>query len=127
MEFVEKEEEERVDNKEENVELEDKVNDSKEVQGFKQFVAKKQLLFDTCSQRTPSCSLIVIDNFYRNATNTRNFILGQDFSVKGNFPGKRTISYATNSIKDQFEKYVSPFAGKITNFPCPKADNSDAD
>jgi hypothetical protein len=57
---------------------------------------------------------------------TRKFILGQEFSVKGNFPGKRTISYATESLKEQIEKYVSPFAGKITNFPCPKADNSDA-
>ena len=123
MEFVEKKMEEKEIEEKEKAET----ADSKEVQGFKQFVLKKQLLFDTCSQRAPSCSLIVIDNFYRNATNTRNFILGQDFSVKGNFPGKRTISYATNSIKDQFEKYVSPFAGKITNFPCPKADNSDAD
>lgn len=123
MEFVEKQEENELKERE----REEKDEDSKEVQGFKQFVFKKKLLFDTCLQRNPSCSLIVVDNFYRNAMGTRNFILGQDFSVKGNFPGKRTISYATEPIKDQIEKYVSPFAGKITNFPCPKPDNSDAD
>ena len=124
MDFVEKDEDAGL---EIEVKVKEVVGDSKEVQGFKQFVEKKQLLFNTVSMRTPSCSLIVVDNFYQNAMNTRKFILSQEFLVKGNFPGKRTISYATQTIKDQIEKYVSPFAGKITNFPCPKADNSDAD
>ena len=44
----------------------------------------------------------------------------QEFSVKGNFPGQRTISYATDLIKDTIQKYVEPFSGKITEFPCPK-------
>ena len=44
----------------------------------------------------------------------------QEFSVTGNFPGQRTISYATDLIKDIIQKYVEPFSGKITEFPCPK-------
>ena len=68
----------------------------------------------------PSCGLIVIDNFYNNPLETRNYILKQEFSVKGNFPGQRTISYATDLIKDIIQKYVEPFSGKITEFPCPK-------
>ena len=46
----------------------------------------------------PSCGLIVIDNFYNNPLETRNYILKQEFSVKGNFPGQRTISYATEIL-----------------------------
>ena len=65
----------------------------------------------------PSCGLIVIDNFYNNPLETRNYILTQEFSVKGNFPGQRTISYATEHLKDIIQKYVEPFSGKITEFP----------
>lgn len=83
-------------------------------------------LFHHILKRGPSCGLIVVDNFYSNAMNTRNFILTQDFSVKGNFPGNRTVSYATEELKEIIQKYVEPFCGKITNFPCPKSDNSNA-
>ena len=50
----------------------------------------------------------------------------QEFSVKGNYPGQRTISYATEDLKQTIQKYVEPFAGKITEFPIPKPDLSDA-
>ena len=77
--------------------------------------------------KSPSCGLIVIDNFYHNALETRNFILTQEFSVKGNYPGRRTISYANEHLKQIIQKYVEPFGGKITDFPIPKEDNSDAE
>jgi hypothetical protein len=76
--------------------------------------------------RGPSCGLIIVDNFYNNAIETRNYILTQEFSVKGNYPGQRTISYATEHLKEIIQKYVEPFGGKITKFPCPKQDKSDA-
>lgn len=79
-----------------------------------------KLLCDTRSKRNPSCSLIIIDNFYNNAFETRNFILSQTFSVKGNYPGCRTKSYANQQLKDIIQKYVEPFGGKITEFPIPK-------
>ena len=75
--------------------------------------------------RNPSCELIIIDNFYNNPMDTRNFILGQEFFVKGNFPGQRTISYANDHLKEMIQKYIEPF-GKITQFPCPNSDNSNA-
>jgi len=78
-------------------------------------------------KKGPSCGLIVVDNFYINPIETRNYILTQEFSVKGNFPGKRTKSYATETLKNTIQKYVEPFGEKITMFPCPKLDNSDAD
>ena len=86
----------------------------------------QKIEFDVLLQRGPTCGLIVVDNFYNNAMNTRKYILTQDFSVKGNFPGKRTISYANSHLQEVIQKYIEPFCGKITNFPCPKSDNSNA-
>jgi hypothetical protein len=73
----------------------------------------------------PSCSLIIIDNFYNNPNETRNYILTQEFNVKGNYPGQRTISYASESLKKIIQKYVLPFGGKIIDFQIPKEDGSD--
>lgn len=87
---------------------------------------KQQILFSTNQKRPPSCGLIVIDNFYQNAMETRNFVLKQNFAVTGNYPGKRTISYATPHLKEIIQKYVEPFSGKITEFPIPKPDKSDS-
>lgn len=75
-------------------------------------------------KRAPECNLIVIDHFYNNPMETRDYILTQEFSVKGNFPGQRTISYANTHLKETIQKYLSH--SKITDFPCPKPDNSDA-
>jgi hypothetical protein len=91
---------------------------------LKQNHVSKQLLMSR--QTTPSCGLIIIDNFYNNALDTRNYMLTQDFSVKGNYPGNRTRSYANEHLKKIIQKYVEPFAGKITKFPIPKPDLSDA-
>ena len=87
-------------------------------------IRKKALLLNkiTCA---PSCGLIVIDNFYNNPYETRNYILTQEFSVKGNYPGRRTKSYANEHLKEIIQKYVEPFGGKITEFPIPQKDGSD--
>ena len=83
------------------------------------------ILFNDIITRNPSCGLIVIDNFYNNALDTRNYILTQEFSVRGNYPGQRTISYANEHLKETIQKYVEPFGGKIIEFPIPKEDGSD--
>lgn len=75
------------------------------------------------ANRGPKCGIIVVDNFYNNAMETRNFILKQDFSVKGNYPGQRTVSYANEHLRDIIQKYVEPFGGKITDFPMPTNDS----
>lgn len=76
--------------------------------------------------RPPSCGLVVIDNFYNNPYEVREHILTQDFLVRGNYPGQRTISYASNHLKEIIQEYVRPFGGEITEFPIPKEDGSDA-
>ena len=87
---------------------------------------KKELLLNDILTRGPSCGLIIIDNFYNNAIDTRNYILTQEFTVRGNYPGQRTISYANKYLQAIIQKYVEPFGGKITEFPMPKEDGSDA-
>ena len=90
------------------------------------FAFQKQRQTLALKPRRPTCSIIVVDNFYNNALDVRKYILTQEFSVKGNYPGQRTISYATEELKNIIQKYVEPFGGKITEFPIPKADLSDA-
>lgn len=66
------------------------------------------------------CNLLVIDNFYNNALETRNYILTQDFMVRGNYPGQRTVSHATEALKIMIEGYIQHFAGKIVQWPMEK-------
>ena len=66
------------------------------------------------------CNLLVIDNFYNNAMETRKYVLTQDFKVRGNYPGQRTESHANLHLKTMIEGYISHFAGKITQWPLEK-------
>jgi len=85
-------------------------------------IKQKQML-DNINSRKPSCGIIVIDNFYKNPYETRNYILTQDFTVRGNYPGQRTISYANQHLKDIIQEYILPFGGKIIEFPMPDESN----
>ena len=58
-------------------------------------------------------SLIIIDNFYNNVDDVREFALQQNFNVDGNYPGHRTISFINDSIKEAINNIVSPYAGKV--------------
>lgn len=57
---------------------------------------------------------LIIDDFYDNVDDVRNFALSQEFGVKGNYPGQRTISFATDEIKEYINNFIRPFAGEIT-------------
>lgn len=58
--------------------------------------------------RNMRTNIIVIDDFYIQVMNTRNFILSEPnkFSTTGNYPGLRTKSFATESIKAHFQKII---------------------
>ena len=58
-------------------------------------------------------SLIIIDNFYNNVDDVREFALQQDFNVDGNYPGHRTIPFINDSIKEAINNVISPYAGKV--------------
>ena len=87
--------------------------------------SKQDLLDKNINKRPPSCGLIIIDNFYNNAMETRDYILSQEFKVRGNYPGQRTHSFANQSLKDIIQGYILPFGGKITDFPMPDETNKD--
>ncbi len=63
------------------------------------------------------CNLMVIDNFYTNAKETREYILKEEFKVRGNYPGQRTTSRANQHLKEMIEGYIHHFAGKIIDWP----------
>ena len=73
------------------------------------------------------CNLMIIDNFYTNALETRNYILTQEFKVRGNYPGQRTTSRASTDLKEIIEGYIQHFAGKIVDWRMPaEGDNNSA-
>jgi len=56
---------------------------------------------------------ITIDNFYENPIEVREFALKQEFKVRGNYPGQRTVSFLTDALKQKFRQILYPFAGDI--------------
>jgi hypothetical protein len=57
--------------------------------------------------------LLITDQFYNDVDALREFALQQDFSIKGNYPGNRTISFLNDSIKETIESIIEPHAGKV--------------
>jgi len=57
---------------------------------------------------------LIVDDFYSNVDEVRNFALQQDFSVNGNYPGHRTASFITDSAKELIQDIIRPFAGNVT-------------
>jgi hypothetical protein len=86
---------------------------------------KYKNLAENLKIRSPNCGLIVIDNFYANSIETRDYVLTQEFKVRGNYPGQRTQSFANQHLKDIIQEYVLPYGGKITDFPMPNETNKD--
>tara|TARA_B110001454_G_C12684677_1_gene419642 strand:+ start:464 stop:1138 length:675 start_codon:yes stop_codon:yes gene_type:complete len=48
----------------------------------------------------------VIDNFYSDPDTIRKFALEQEFPVRGNYPGRRTPSFANDELKHRFENIL---------------------
>ena len=89
-------------------------------QKLKEYSNKVKNLKKYLKNQTIYCNLLVIDNFYNNAIETRNYILTQDFKVRGNYPGQRTESHANEHLRDMIQGYIMHFAGKITEWPTDK-------
>jgi hypothetical protein len=56
---------------------------------------------------------LIVDNFYTNVDEVRDFALSQEFSVTGNYPGNRTKSFADDDIKEHINSLIRPLAGEI--------------
>jgi len=57
---------------------------------------------------------LIIDGFYSNPYEVRDFALSQEFGVKGNYPGQRTKSFANDNIKEYINSFIRPTTGEIT-------------
>lgn len=58
-------------------------------------------------------NVIIVDDFYNNADEVRDFALQQDFNILGNYPGKRTKSFLWPSVKETIERIINI---KVTNW-----------
>jgi len=58
-------------------------------------------------------SAYVIDDFYSDVDDVREFALKQDFSQRGNYPGPRTKSFLNDSVKSVIQSVVKPFYGDV--------------
>lgn len=61
-----------------------------------------------------ACSAIIIDNFYDNPNEVREFALAQDFNVDGNYPGHRTQSFLTPSVQEWIAHHLRGVHGEPT-------------
>jgi hypothetical protein len=91
---------------------------------FQEQVVKAKAYFD--KPKSIYCNLMIIDNFYTNAKETRDYILTQEFKVRGNYPGQRTTSRANQHLKEMIEGYIQHFAGKIIDWPMPSSTDNDS-
>ena len=57
---------------------------------------------------------LTIDDFYADPMQVREFALKQEFKVRGNYPGQRTVSFLNDPIKKKLRDILYPFAGEIT-------------
>jgi hypothetical protein len=68
-------------------------------------------------------NLIVIDNFYKNPFEVRNFALLQNFDIEGNYPGFRTKPFIKKSFKKVLNKHIKNFVNKISLLNINNVDN----
>jgi hypothetical protein len=61
-------------------------------------------------------STIIVDNFYSNPYETREFAISQEFSIPGNYPGRRTKAFFNQSVYDTIQNIVFVAGGEITKW-----------
>lgn len=62
-------------------------------------------------------NLVIADNFYQDPDRIRALALSQPFEVTGNYPGRRTKSFASPDVKEAIQRLIAPHGGKITYWP----------
>lgn len=61
-------------------------------------------------------SLIIVDDFYVDPDYVRQEALSMDFTVTGNYPGKRTNSFLNESIMQTIQKIMKSAGGTISDW-----------
>ncbi len=60
--------------------------------------------------------MIVVDEFYNNPNDVREFALSQEFDVTGNWPGTRTKTFINESTKETIQKILQDVSGNVTDW-----------
>lgn len=60
--------------------------------------------------------IVVVDNFYNDPVDVRNYACKQDFNIVGNYPGFRTKPLLNVSIQNTIQGIIKPHGGNITNW-----------
>jgi len=61
-------------------------------------------------------NVIIIDDFYSNPDEVRNYALNQPFEVKGNYPGLRTAPWLDQGLKATIANIVLAAGGRVTDW-----------
>jgi hypothetical protein len=61
-------------------------------------------------------NVIIVDDFYSNPDQVRNFALTQPFDITGNFPGARTTQFLTEDTKQAIQDIIFAAGGIITDW-----------
>ena len=64
-------------------------------------------------------NVIVIDDFYKDPYDIRNFALQQKFEPHSFHPGLRSLSFTNSNIKERIQNFLTESAGKICCFNRP--------
>lgn len=81
------------------------------------YIFKYKKIININNSLDNSCNLIIIDNFYKNPDEVRNYALLQDFDYTGNFAGFRTLrSYENIELYEKISFYINKLGYKIINF-----------
>jgi hypothetical protein len=55
---------------------------------------------------------ITVDDFYTNPWQVREFALNQQFAVRGNYPGQRTVSFLTIVLNKLYKELLNLMLAK---------------
>jgi hypothetical protein len=81
------------------------------------YVFKYESIIKLNNSSKNSCNLFVIDEFYKNPDEIRNYALLQDFDGRGNFAGLRTIrSFGNIELYDKISFYINLMGYNIIYF-----------
>jgi len=61
-------------------------------------------------------NVIIVDDFYSNPDQVRDYALKQPFGVKGNYPGSRTAPWLDQGLKATIAHIVSAAGGSVTDW-----------
>lgn len=61
-------------------------------------------------------NMIIIDDFYSNPNEVREFALQQQFNIKGNYPGARTLPLLNASTKAGLSSILFQSSGTVTSW-----------